>query len=58
MPATRLKKPRRAVLDVGTNSVLLLVAELTEDGSPKIIKQFYRVSRLGEGLTRERRVIA
>jgi len=50
MPATRLKKPRRAVLDVGTNSVLLLVAELTEDGSPKIIKQFYRVSRLGEGL--------
>lgn len=40
---------RKAVMDIGTNSVRLLVAELTEDGWHTLLKTL-RTTRLGEGL--------
>lgn len=42
---------RKAVMDIGTNSVRLLVAELTEDGWHTLLKTL-RTTRLGEGLVR------
>ena len=40
---------RRAAIDVGTNSVRLLVADLI-DGRPRTVARRARVTRLGEGL--------
>jgi exopolyphosphatase/guanosine-5'-triphosphate,3'-diphosphate pyrophosphatase len=39
----------RAVIDVGSHSVLLLVAEETEKG-PRVLLEEYRISALGSGL--------
>lgn len=41
---------RAGVIDVGTNSVLLLAAEVSETGKMSVIIDEARVSRLGEGL--------
>jgi len=45
---------RAAVIDVGTNSVLLLVAEKTKSGSVSspLIREESRITRLGEGMGR------
>lgn len=39
----------RAVLDIGSNSVLLLVAGLSEEGKLRVIRDISRVTRLSEG---------
>jgi exopolyphosphatase / guanosine-5'-triphosphate,3'-diphosphate pyrophosphatase len=39
---------KRAVIDLGTNSVLLLIGQSTETGEIHVLQQAYRVSRLGE----------
>lgn len=41
---------RRAVIDIGTNTILLLVVEPGEDGRPVAIVDLCRFGRLGEGL--------
>lgn len=45
---------RRGAIDVGTNSVRLLVADLV-DGRPRTVVRRARVTRLGEGLQTSRR---
>ena len=41
----------RAVIDIGTNSVRLLIAEKDEKGEWKILKKDLQSTRLGEGMT-------
>jgi exopolyphosphatase/guanosine-5'-triphosphate,3'-diphosphate pyrophosphatase len=41
---------RRAVIDIGTNTILLLVVEPDEDGRPVAIVDLCRFGRLGQGL--------
>ena len=41
----------RAIIDIGTNSVRLLIAEKDEKGEWKILKKDLRSTRLGEGMT-------
>ncbi len=41
---------RTASIDIGTNSVLMLIADVT-DGDIKVIRQYYDIARLGEGLS-------
>lgn len=41
---------RFAALDLGTNTILLLVAELNEDGSFRVITDRAEITRLGEGV--------
>ncbi|MCC6445244.1 MAG: Ppx/GppA family phosphatase [Armatimonadetes bacterium] len=42
---------RRAVIDIGTNSVLLLVADVGEqDGSLNIVEDISEITRLGKGI--------
>ena len=41
-----------AALDVGTNTVLMLVAERTEDGQVRRLADFSRITRLGRGVDR------
>jgi exopolyphosphatase/guanosine-5'-triphosphate,3'-diphosphate pyrophosphatase len=40
----------RAVIDIGTNSTLLLIGNLTESGKVEIVLQRFHVTRLGEGV--------
>ncbi len=47
---TEFKKRRLAVIDVGTNSILLLVAERDEKGTLTVIKDRLATPRLGAGL--------
>ncbi len=42
----------KAVIDIGTNSVLLLLGSRAEDGSVRIARDEARVARLGEGVAR------
>src|SRR6516162_6394303 len=46
---------RVATIDVGTNTVLLLVAERRDDGSLIAVEERARVTRLGEGVDVARR---
>lgn len=41
---------RFAAIDLGTNTILLLVAELKEDGSFRVITDRAEIARLGEGV--------
>jgi exopolyphosphatase/guanosine-5'-triphosphate,3'-diphosphate pyrophosphatase len=50
--ATRVNR-RVATLDIGTNSVLLLIAEATADG-PRPLLERATITRLGEGVDRTR----
>ena len=40
---------RLATLDVGTNTVLLLVVEIQDDGSVRVLHDGMEITRLGEG---------
>jgi exopolyphosphatase/guanosine-5'-triphosphate,3'-diphosphate pyrophosphatase len=46
---------RIATIDVGTNTVLLLVADRGDDGSLRVVEEHARVTRLGEGVDVARR---
>ena len=41
----------RAIIDIGTNSVRLLMAEKDEKGEWKTLRKELRSTRLGEGMT-------
>lgn len=43
----------RSSIDIGTNSVLLLVAEITDDGL-RVVDEWQRVPRLGKGVDKDR----
>jgi exopolyphosphatase / guanosine-5'-triphosphate,3'-diphosphate pyrophosphatase len=47
---------RVATIDIGTNTVLLLVAERAADGSVRPIAEHATITRLGEGVDRTRRL--
>jgi exopolyphosphatase/guanosine-5'-triphosphate,3'-diphosphate pyrophosphatase len=48
---------RIATIDVGTNTVLLLVAERAEDGVLRPLAERATITRLGEGVDRSRRLL-
>lgn len=45
---------RFAAIDIGTNTILLLIAELGEDGSFRVLDDRAEIARLGEGVDRAR----
>ena len=45
---------RVATIDIGTNAVLLLVAESRPDGSTRAVVDRATITRLGEGVDRSR----
>ena len=47
---------RVATIDIGTNTVLLLVAERREDGTLVPVEEHATITRLGEGVDRTRRL--
>lgn len=47
---------RLATIDIGTNSVLLLVAEASPQGALQGLEQACLITRLGQGVDRERRL--
>jgi len=47
---------RYAVFDIGTNTILLLIAEQTPDGRLQTIMDLETTTRLGEGLARTRKI--
>jgi exopolyphosphatase/guanosine-5'-triphosphate,3'-diphosphate pyrophosphatase len=47
---------RAATIDIGTNTVLLLVAEKRDDGTIAAIEEHARITRLGQGVDRTRRL--
>ena len=42
------------MIDIGTNSILLLIARSNEDGRIEPVNQVFTVTRLGESITGER----
>jgi exopolyphosphatase/guanosine-5'-triphosphate,3'-diphosphate pyrophosphatase len=49
---------RLATIDVGTNTILLLVAEFDEDGAFRVLTDRAEIARLGEGVDRTRSLSA
>jgi exopolyphosphatase/guanosine-5'-triphosphate,3'-diphosphate pyrophosphatase len=47
---------RCAAIDIGTNTILLLIAEQTPEGLPQTIMDLETTTRLGEGLLRTHRI--
>ena len=47
---------RVATIDIGTNTVLLLVAERGDDGSLRAVEERATITRLGEGVDRTQRL--
>lgn len=51
-----MTRPRYATIDVGTNTVLLLVAEKQDDGRFRAVDERMEITRLGRGVDRTRRL--
>src|SRR5256885_7895350 len=49
-PAAAPTPPRLAAVDIGTNSIRLVVAEVQSDGSYRVLDQDREMTRLGRGL--------
>lgn len=49
---------RIATIDVGTNTILLLIAELDEDGAFRVLTDRAEIARFGEGVDRTRSLSA
>ena len=49
---------RVATIDIGTNTVLLLIAQRGEDGCPRAVAERATITRLGEGVDRTRQLSA
>ena len=47
---------RYAALDIGTNTILLLIAEQTTNGRLQTIMDLETTTRLGEGLAKTHRI--
>ncbi len=47
---------RFAAIDIGTNTILLLIAELGEDGTFRLLDDRAEITRLGEGVDRSRQI--
>ncbi|MBC8069950.1 MAG: Ppx/GppA family phosphatase [Deltaproteobacteria bacterium] len=47
----------RAVIDIGTNTVLLLIAERRADGSVHVVEDHARIARLGQGVAQSGRLL-
>ncbi len=47
---------RFAAIDIGTNTILLLIAELGEDGTFRLLDDRAEITRLGEGVDRTRQI--
>src|SRR5574341_571678 len=47
---------RFAAIDLGTNTILLLVAELNDDGSFRVLTDRAEIVRLGEGVDKTGRI--
>lgn len=48
---------RRTTIDIGTNTILMLIAETAKDGSVKTILDIQRVPRLGKGVDKNRNIL-
>jgi exopolyphosphatase/guanosine-5'-triphosphate,3'-diphosphate pyrophosphatase len=48
--------PRLAAIDVGTNSIRLVVAEVLADGTYRVLDEEREMSRLGAGVSRTGRL--
>ena len=49
---------RRAIIDIGTNSVRLLIAEKLENGEWNILSKKLNSTRLGEGMSQQKNLSA
>ncbi|HEV8344857.1 MAG TPA: Ppx/GppA phosphatase family protein [Candidatus Binatia bacterium] len=47
---------RFAAIDIGTNTILLLIAEIPKKGSFKVLEDWAEITRLGEGVDRTGRI--
>ncbi|HXG51220.1 MAG TPA: Ppx/GppA phosphatase family protein [candidate division Zixibacteria bacterium] len=48
--------PREAFIDIGTNTILCLIAELRDGGRFRVLEDLAEIPRLGEGVDRTRRI--
>ena len=55
-PAPAPDRPRLAAIDVGTNSIRLVVAEVEPDGTFRVLDEEQEMTRLGRGLYRSGRL--
>ena len=53
-----MSQPVRAVVDIGTNTVLMVVGRWLGDGSIEILDEQHAVARLGKGVDAKRRLAA
>lgn len=56
VPALLPDRPRLAAIDVGTNTIRLIVAEVESDGTYRVLDEEREASRLGEGLAESGRL--
>src|SRR5882724_8673022 len=57
-PTPQPERPRLAAIDVGTNTIRLLVAEVEADGTYRILDEEREPARLGLGLAESGRLSA
>ena len=50
------RSPGRAVIDVGTNTVLMVAGRRLEDGSVQVLDDAHAIARLGRGVDAHRRL--
>lgn len=51
-----METKRLATIDIGTNTILLLIAELNENGTFQVLEDRAEITRLGEGVDQSRQI--
>ena len=52
------KKMKRTAIDIGTNTILMLIAETGKEGEVKTLLDMQRVPRLGKGVDKNRNILS
>lgn len=56
LSVTSSVQPRLAAIDIGSNSIRLMVAEVEDDGNYRVLDEEREMARLGEGMTKTGRI--
>src|SRR5512135_1625249 len=55
-PSLSPRQMRLTAIDIGTNTILMLIADLGPDGSFSVVRDEQVIARLGKGVDAQRRV--
>ncbi len=48
---------RFSAIDIGTNTILMLIADVDDAGNVRVVRDEHNIARLGKGIDEHRRIL-